>query len=158
MAFEVTTMSDADRQAWQSALGVPGIARVVISSSEILNLRASPKLLIAAPGAGKFITVTSAHAILKFGTAAYTLGGSCLLQYGSPGIDNGQGEWQFSGGNSFLEATEDYLYAAESAGQARFASSFIMNQGIYLAKMTREFTTGDGTALIIVNYSIETMP
>jgi len=47
-------------------------AEVAISSSEILNLRATPKTLVAAPAAGKFLEFISLQLFLDYGSIAYT--------------------------------------------------------------------------------------
>lgn len=46
-------------------------AEVTVSSAEILALNATPKTLVAAPGAGKVLEFVSATAILDYNSAAY---------------------------------------------------------------------------------------
>lgn len=46
-------------------------AEVTVSSAEILALNATPKTLVAAPGAGKVLEFISATAILDYNSAAY---------------------------------------------------------------------------------------
>lgn len=46
-------------------------AQVNVSSAEILALNATPKTLVAAPGAGKVLEFISATAILDYNSAAY---------------------------------------------------------------------------------------
>jgi hypothetical protein len=59
-----------------------------ITSSEILALNATPKELIAAPGAGKAIIVDEIELFLSFGTTAYVAGvGEDLTIEYSAGVD-----------------------------------------------------------------------
>jgi len=55
-------------------------AEVEISSAEILDLFATPKTLVAAPGAGKLLEFISLLLAYDWGTVAYTIGTAGNLQ------------------------------------------------------------------------------
>lgn len=52
--------------------GVERYAEVTITTGQLLALRATPKTLVAAPGAGKILEFVSAVLILDYNTVAYT--------------------------------------------------------------------------------------
>lgn len=60
---------------------------VRIVASEVLTLNGTKKTIIAAPGAGKVISIINAEAQLTFNSAAYTTNTNLRLTYAGAGID-----------------------------------------------------------------------
>jgi hypothetical protein len=63
---------------------LPMCKKITLSSSELMNLKASPKELLAAPDAGNFYQITSVTLAYRNGTQGYSGGSSTLeLYYGA---------------------------------------------------------------------------
>ncbi len=78
----VVTADIADNAVTSPKLDKPVVqyAAVEISSAEILALFATPKALVAAPGAGKLLELISLLLAYDYGTVAYTIGTAGNLQ------------------------------------------------------------------------------
>jgi hypothetical protein len=117
--------------------------KVSLTSAEILALNATPKVLIAAPGAGKFIRLYNVTMRLNFGTTSYT-GGSIRIKYPSGGsfIMTNSSHTNFSSiiYNPALSTTQLFTTGAENDSLVLDASSAITN--------------GDGTIDIYLQYTI----
>lgn len=104
-------------------------AEVSISNTELLAIRATPKELVAAPGAGKVLEFISAQLIFDY-TAAYTESDDNLaVKY-----ENGSGV-QVSETiecTNFLDATADTLTNAIAKADAIVAASGSVNKALVL--------------------------
>lgn len=130
-------------------------ATVSVSAAEIIAMYTSPKVLIAAPGAGKSILVTKLAFTITRTATAFTGGGAAIVQYDSTA--NG-------GGTQALDSTLASTVITGAAGtsvSARngavisdLASTSIQNKGLYLSNATAVFADGTGTATVDIWYVI----
>ena len=124
---------------------------VKLTSSEILALLASPKLLVAAPGAGQIIELLSAVFFLDAGTA-YANGGDLTIQ-------------TVTGNAALTPAIAAADLINQAADHYRAVKSLVcsggddiellsVNQGIELVVAGAEHITGTGTLTVKVMYRI----
>jgi hypothetical protein len=118
---------------------------VTITNAQIKALRASPKVLVAAPGAGYFLEFRHAWLILNYGSEALTESADDLvIQYHTSGDD-------VSGSidsTNFLTATADTIIEVLPTTVAYNPASDMANLALEL------FNTGDGE--IAGNASLDT--
>lgn len=113
--------------------GVPQWADVTLTNAEMLALRATPKELVAAPGAGKMIQLISAHMIFDY-TAAYTESTDNMgILWGAGGSSAATIE-----STGFVTATADTVTTATLAAAANLAITAVDNKSLVL------HNTGDG--------------
>ncbi len=107
---------------------------VTLTNAEIKSLRASPKTLVAAPGAGKVIEFLNAILILNYGSNALTEStDNLVIQY-----DNGQDVTAAIEMTGFIDQTTDQMAFVNAAGIATATAANCANQALEL------FNTGDG--------------
>lgn len=156
-ANAVTTAKITDANVTSAKLAADTIqyAQVAMTAAEWNGMYASPKLIIAAPGAGKIIQVDNAWYDYTHVAASYAAGGVVNLQYDSTA--NGAG----------VLATQDVAAATitglaatsivrPAIGITAIAQSTTVNKGLYMSNKTAAFTTGDGTWKINVAYRVIT--
>lgn len=123
-----------------------------ITSAQIKALYASPVELIPAPGAGKYIIIESVVVFFNYGTIAYLSGGNISITNSGGGI-------------SFVSSvlTTTYLRGMTSVitrktpPETYFGQSSLVNIGCYLKNISAsEYTNGDGTIKLIINYRVIT--
>jgi hypothetical protein len=119
------------------------VGEVSVSSPELLALRATPKLLLAAPGAGLVLDFIGAWLALDATATAYVEAAANL------GI-------RFTGTTGalvsdaiettgFIDQTTDTMTTARRKADAIIAKAACENQGLYLHNLgAGEFTTGTG--------------
>lgn len=122
------------------------VAQVSLSSAQILALNATPITLVAAPGSGKAIVVEQIIFKMVTTATAYVSGGNVTFQY--------------SGGNA---VTNVIVAGVVTAGAG---TSYTIREGIdvtaaantavTITNATGAFTTGTGTAVVTIKYSIIT--
>jgi len=124
---------------------------VTVSSAELLALNATPKELVAAPGAGKAIVLLGATAFLDFETTAYdgiAAGEDLNINY-----TDGSGDTVATiEATGFLDAVADdlrYVYPLAAA-----AITPVDNAALVLHMATGEIATGDSPLKIRVDYKI----
>lgn len=128
-------------------------ASVAISAAEFNGMYATPKQLIAAPGANKMIIVNQMALVMTFVSAQYAAGGVVAAQYDSTA--HGAGVLATAS-----EAAADFTGAAASTTFRQLMSTAVapfsttVNKGIYLSNDTGAFTTGDSTFVAQIWYSI----
>ncbi len=118
---------------------------VTLTSSQIMNLKATPILIIPAPGVGYFNHVKRMFYKLNFMTTAYTLPGigTFELYYDSGTCPLIQIE------NYFLEGTATEISYNNAGGQCEI----LANKAIYLkSTFASELTNGDSTLSLIIEY------
>lgn len=129
---------------------------VAITAAQFNGMYAAPKLLLAAPGANKIIVLQRAALLMTFVSAAYAAGGVVGFQYDSTVHGAGVAA-------SNTEAAADFFAAASTAFQFEGVSgntvaispfTTSVNKGLYLSNLTQAFTTGDGTWVAHLWYSI----
>lgn len=110
-------------------------AEVSITNAEMLALRATPKTLVAAPGAGKMIEFLSAELLFDY-TGAYTeTADNMAIKY-----ENGAGATvsETIEATGFVDATADTVIKVAPAVSAALAKTAVENKAIVL------HNTGDG--------------
>jgi hypothetical protein len=123
-------------QATQLATGV-NVATVHLTNAEVKALRAAPKTLIAAPGAGNLIVVESITLQLNYGgTNAFTeTADNLVVQYNGSGTDI-TGAIETTG---FIDQTADMAAVYYPAAIAAMATATVgVDEAVEL------FNTGDG--------------
>lgn len=130
-------------------LGVVPIrhAQITVSAAEILLLFSTPKELVPAQGAGKYIEFVSAVAFLSHGGTSFTDGGNLVIQVAT-------GDAALSG----VVANSDLINAAADACVVipSLATDVVLvaNDAIELANATQVHAAGNGTLLIQVAYRV----
>lgn len=114
--------------------GVPQWAEVSMTNAEILALRATPKTIVAAPGAGKVVELLAAQLFFDY-TAAYTESADNFgFKYGT-----GAGtEIATVENTGFVDATADTMTRATISAAANIAKTAVDNLALVL------HNTGDG--------------
>lgn len=131
-------------------------ATVSISAAEFKAIYDTPKQIIAAQGANTLIVIHRAALMMTFVSAAYAAGGVVGFQYDSTVHGAGVAA-------SNTEAAADFFAAASTTFQfngvagntvaiAPFTTS--VNKGVYLSNLTGDFTTGDGTFVCQIWYTV----
>lgn len=130
---------------------------VSVSSAEMLNLIAAPKQIVAAPGAGKVITVINYLVKYNFVANDYVNPSGVLsLRIGTTTTAFGT---NFVTCCTILLATTVFGPLGPIINSAaRATESDIVNAPLQLAKTISDLTTGDGTLQIRVRYLIADYP
>ena len=141
-----------DGGAGTNDYGVEGLyVDVKVTSEEILALNATPKTIVAAPGAGKLLAFKRALLFLDYNSAAYA------------GVASGE-DWTFKYTNAsgavistiettgFLDQTADQVRLSYAASAAEITP--VANSPIVLHQLSGEITTGDSPVYIRVFYDI----
>jgi hypothetical protein len=130
------------------------VAEVTVSSAELLALRATPKSIVAAPGAGKMIVFKSALVIADNGTA-YVVGTNDLaFRHGTAGdivsqtIDTA----------GLLDSTSDIVsFVGPVATDTKSPKADVENTALTLHNTgASELTTGTGVVRVKCWYSVVT--
>lgn len=122
---------------------------VSISSADILQLNTTPKTIVPAQGAGKFIMPLSVLFKVNFGTTAYATNTNLRIKQGAsfdPLITV----------NSVLAQIADTLIPKVFAPNIT-ASSYSLNEPLQVYVQTGNPTAGDGTIDIYVSYIVITL-
>jgi len=125
-------------------------AEVEISAAEILDLFATPKELVAAPGAGKLLEFISLLLAYDWGTVAYTIGtaGDLQVKY-----TDGSGEAVSTtrAATGFLDAVADTL---SSLDKLEATVEPVANAPLVLTIATASPTAGDSPIHARVAYRV----
>ena len=116
--------------------------KVTLTSAEILDLLATPKTIIPAPGANKVISIIDCSAFNNFNTTAYSAGTDVLE------LVLGSRQWSFS--NFFLETAGDLA----SNGEREVNIDMALNTALQVQTPSTAPTLGDGTITIVITYKI----
>lgn len=141
-AFSKLTVADVRR------------AEIALTSAQILALNATPVQVVAAPGAGFRIVPLLSFVELIYGTVAYTNGGG-----GFPELLVGSAAYVTSDAAVFLVGTApnkrtqtmQFAEVLDTAANPPTSS----NAPLTFSKATAEFAAGNGTAKVVVYYTIE---
>ena len=141
--------------AWEAFAPPLRFAEVSLSSSDILALRATPKTLVSAPGAGLLLEFVSAVLLLDATATAYVESSANLaVKY-----TNGSGvkvsdDIEATG---FIDQTADTMTNARAKADAIVAKSGCENKALVLHNLgAGEYTTGTGTMRVKVSYKVWT--
>lgn len=132
---------------------------VTVPTAEVLALNATPKQLVAAPGAGKAIIVTGVQFMLNYNSAAYNgiaAGEDLAVRY-----TNGSGTIvAHCEATGFLDAVADayrFSFAANNASGSISEVTPVANAAIVLHMLTGEIATGNSDLIVKVFYRIITL-
>src|SRR5690242_3529817 len=135
--------------------GAVQYAEVSLSSSDILALRATPKTLVAAPGAGKILCFHRAVLLLDATATAYVESSANLAIKYTDG--SGVAVCETVEATGFIDQTSDTMTAARPKLDPIVAKTGCENKLLCLHNTgAGEYTTGTGTMRVKVWYSIAT--
>lgn len=146
-AFEATQVSS------QSANGNNRYTTVTVSSAELLALRATPKSLVPAPGAGRILEFVSMMAIAQNGTA-YVVGTNDLAVRYKDGSGDIISQTLDTAG--FLDQTSAIMsQVGPLATDSKTPKTDCDNQPLVLHNTgAGELTTGTGTLDLKITYRV----
>lgn len=139
-------------------------ATVSLSSADLKSLNTSPKTLVAAPGTGKYIQVLHWGIVYNYLSAAYQNVSGPGISY--RGLDPEQDIFVNTAdpGSLFTGSSTGVAFGPASSGvfaqtntRAVFSRTNIENKDIVFVDVT-DWTTGDGTAKISIEYEIVDIP
>lgn len=131
------------------ATGEVTTVKVSLTSAEILDLNSTPKQLIAAPGANKFILPLRVIVKGNFGTQAYAT--NTNLQF----APNTLFQTNFSAALGFTQNQLATYTLTTAAGTTTLENT--VNAAINIFALSGNPTTGDGTVDIYVTYTTVTL-
>lgn len=134
----------------QIATDVLQSVTMTLTSAQIKTLHSVPVTVVAAPGAGKYIEFVSAVTEVVFGTLQYQSGGT--TNYNIGGISVGGSLANTAINNAVANNLYQAVPAAFSSAGTDL-SSVLLNAALILSS-TVDFTSGDGTLIIQVQYRI----
>lgn len=153
------TFANASNETTSSSLAIKNyvdaavqLATVTVSSAELLALAATPKELVAAPGAGNFIQFLSAQLVLDYNSAAYVESGdNFAIRYtdGTGVIVSDAIET-----TGFIDQTADTITNAIPIADAIVAATGAVDQALVLHNTGSEITTGDSPVYVTIAYRI----
>lgn len=125
---------------------------VAITAAQFNGMYATPKLLVAAPGANKLLVIEQVQLLMTYVSANYAAGGVAAVQYDSTA--NGAGviaSTTLSAATFQAAASTGFVF---NAGVVPETFSTCVNKGLYLSNVTGAFTTGDSTFVAHIWYRI----
>lgn len=147
-----------------TVIGAPGIGtfpiqiKVLLTSAQLLTLKGTPQVLIPAPGAGKIIYVDQVSFRYLFNSVAYTLNAGTIKVFEGPSAN----------AKSIIASVAtgliDQVVNTSNLGIPALATGNLTDaQGINVPITiandgAAEFTLGNGTLEVIVNYTIVAVP
>jgi len=124
-------------------------AKVTLTSAQILALNTTPITLVAAPGAGYYVSVSEALAYLTFNTTAYTGTNAANITY-----TNGAGAAATGTlASSFLDSSSSAAVKAIAV-----AVTPVANAPIVISVGTANPAAGDSTITVDIAYRIVKLP
>lgn len=126
---------------------------VSMTSAEFIASNSTPVLLVPAPGAGKRLIVTHLMVNMTYVSATYANGSSGSVQYGNTADGGGEAASQSLAAatvNGWGASTSIYLFGTMAAT----AVANMENLGLYWTYASTDFTTGDGTFVIDLTYTV----
>lgn len=152
----VTTAKLADDAVTNAKLAEDTIqtATVSVSSAELLALATTPKALVAAPGADKFIQFLGAQLILDYNTTQYTEAGDNMgIKYTNAAGVQVSDIIECTG---FIDQAADTITSAVPVKDAIVAASAAVNQALVLDNLGTNFAAGDSPMTVIISYKVLT--
>jgi hypothetical protein len=128
-------------------------AEVALTSPEILALRATPKTLVSAPGAGKVLEFVGALLLLDATATAYVESAANLsVRYENTTGAKASDDIEATG---FIDQTADTMTTARPKADAIVAATGCANKALVLHNLgAGEYTTGTGTMRVKVSYRV----
>jgi len=128
------------------------IATVAVTAAQFNGMYATPKLLVAAPGANKQLIVDKVELIMTYVSANYAAGGVAAVQWDSTANGAGVIASTTLSAATFQAAASTTFVMNGGVVPATFTTT--VNKGLYLSNITGAFTTGDSTFVVKVHYRI----
>jgi hypothetical protein len=133
------------------------VASVEITNSQLKDLVANPKTLVAAPGADKFIELINAVLILDYGSEVLTVnaGDDLVIEYAT----SGQDATASIETNGFITAAADTMAFIPAASIATVPAANVVNKALQLFNTGVDFggnASNDTTMTVKVSYRIHT--
>lgn len=136
-------------------VGQPKLSLVTMKTADVIGAYATPVQLIAAPGVGTGILITSAAIITEVSTA-FATGGNAQVQYGNTNHAGGTIALSATIPAAEITAATSQVYSmAGLAATTVTATSVVTNKGIYFTNATGAYTLGTGsTVTVALQYMI----
>ncbi len=133
---------------------------VTLTAAQLLALNTTPILLVAAPGAGKFIFPQSFVIELIFGTVAYSTPlstNNAFINWVGQGINSTNAPIAIPGWGVFIKSAFSALLfgSVGNAAATAITTASAINQGLQFG-IPNALTLGNGTMKVTLNYSIIT--
>ena len=133
---------------------VAQLATVTVSTAELLALATTPKELVAAPGADKYIEFLGAQFILNYATTQYTEAGDNMgIKYTDASGVQVSSTVECTG---FIDQAADTITSAIPVGDAIVAASAAVNKALVLDNLNANFAAGDSEMFVQIRYKIIT--
>jgi len=129
-------------------------AEVTVSTAELLALATTPKTLVAAPGADKFIMFLGAEFVLNYNTTQYTEAGDNLgIKYTDASGVQVSDTVEMTG---FIDQAADTITNAVPVKDAIVAAAGAVNQALVLDNLNANFAAGDSPVYVKIHYKVVT--
>jgi hypothetical protein len=129
-------------------------ATVIVTSATILAMFAAPVTVIPAPGANKVIVVDAILVQTKPTATQYAAGGVVTFQYHGTSVNPHTGSLTAAQVNAAAPGKAIYL-GPNTSGAIDLTTA--VNLGLDITNATGAFTTGTGTFILTIWYSIVTL-
>ena len=131
-------------------------ATVSVSVADMNGAYATPKQIIAAPGASSYIKVESFTILHTYGSAAFAAGGATYLQYDSTIHGAGTAISADLASTITEGSSTNKTYGVTSAAGIDAVAQ--TNKGVFLSNQTQAYTTGTGGSFKIrISYRVMTV-
>lgn len=124
---------------------------VALTSVNILAMEATPVLILAAPGSGLGYIVSRVEFVMTTTSTQYAAGGAVDFVYHGGSVNAAGGTIPAAIVTAAAGTSYTFLGPATSA-------TVPVNTGIDITNATAAFTTGTGTAVVKITYSIVPLP
>jgi hypothetical protein len=125
---------------------------VTLTSSQLLNLEATPIQILAAPGTGLMYIIQSVSAQYRYSTAAYTLNSATELTLGFTSAPTSYPVAQIAL-TGFVDQTHSVITQATFTNSNNTATD-VIDQALYAGNNVANLSVGGGTVTLIISYSI----
>lgn len=127
---------------------------VTVSTAELLALATTPKTLVAAPGADKFLQFFGAELVLNYNSVAYTeAGDNMAVKYENA---SGVAVSDTIESTGFIDQTADTITNAVPVKDAIVAASGAVNKALVLDNIGTNFAAGDSPVDVLISYKVLT--
>ncbi len=150
----VTTIKILDANVTSAKLAATTVqyATVAITAAQFNGMYATPKQLVAAPGANKLIVLDKVDLLMTYGSANYAAGGVAAVQYDSTA--NGAGviaSTTLAAATFQAAVSTGFMF---NTGVVPQTFSTCVNKGLYLSNISGAFTTGDSAFVAHIWYKV----
>jgi flagella basal body P-ring formation protein FlgA len=129
------------------------LAKATLTSGQVLTLNTAPITVIAAPGAGKMITILEVSTKLTFGTAAYAANTQLSLKYVGAAYNACTDASTLVSGASRTLRWDQVVSTVASATNTQV----VENAAVQITVNTGNPTTGDSSLSYYIYYVITTL-